>query len=180
MARDVTVTIAGTRELGKLLESIPKKEAADAIRKGTRAGQKVIARVAARRAPRKTGVMARAIKVRAFKRRRHRFGHVTVLGEVTLKKKGKKSTKKEKTTSKTKKGGEVPFYSTFQEFGWHRGKTFIEGSHFMENAVKDKGRTAGIIAAAIIRSELGINLRTSSLVKKALGVRRSRTTGRFI
>jgi len=44
----------------------------------------------------------------------------------------------------------------------------------MERAARDKGRTAGVIAAAIIRSELGINLQTSTLVKKALNTRRKR------
>ncbi len=84
MARDVTVTIAGTRELAAVLKSIPEKEAAKAIRKGTRAGVKVIARLAARRAPRKTGALARSIKVRAMKRRRHRFGSVVVAGNKTF------------------------------------------------------------------------------------------------
>ena len=170
MARDVTVTIAGTRELAKLLKSLPENEVKKAIRKGTRAGSKVIARVAARRAPRKTGALARSIKVRAMKRRRNRVGTVVVAGNKTF-------------TGDT-------FYGGFQEFGWHIGKRrtsngtgsrrFREGEHFFERAARDKGRTAGIIAAAIIRSELGINLRTSTLVAKALGVRRSRTTGRFI
>lgn len=164
MARDVTVTINGTKELAAVLRSIPEKEAAGAIRKGTRAGQKLIARVAVRRAPRRTGAMARAIKVRAMKRRRHRFGNVVVIGEKTF-------------------VGDA-FYGGFQEFGWHIGKRrtstgasgrrFVEGEHFMERAARDKGRTAGLVAATIIRSELGINLRKSSLVKKALSVRRSR------
>ena len=164
MARDVTVTIAGTRELAAVLKSIPEKEAAKAIRKGTRAGQKAIARVAKRRAPKRTGAMARAVKVRAMKRRRHRFGHVVVVGDKTF-------------TGDT-------FYGGFQEFGWHVGKRrtsngtgqrrFIEGEHFMERAARDKGKTAGIIATAIIRSELGINLRTSTLVAKALKTRLKR------
>lgn len=164
MARDVTVTVLGVRELAAVLKSIPEKEARGAIRKGTRAGIKVIARVAARRAPRRTGALARSLKVRAMKRRRNRTGTVVVAG------------------NKTFTGDE--FYGGFHEFGWHIGKRrtntgtgqrrFREGTHYMENAARDKGRTAGVIAAAIIRSELGINLQTSTLVKKALNTRRKR------
>jgi len=155
------IEIQGTRELAAVLRSIPENEARRAIRRGTRAGQKIIARAAARLAPKRTGALALSIRVRAMKRRRSRVGTVVVTGKSLFE-------------------GET-YYGGFQEFGWKTGRRrvasrttsrrTIQGKHFMEGAARSKGKTAGFVAATVIRSELGIELRQSQLVKKAIGAR---------
>ncbi len=160
------VTISGTEELTALLKAFPTKIANKAVRKGTRAGVKVIARTAKRFAPRRTGLLARSMKVRAMKRRRGRIGAVILTGKAGAFK------------------GDT-FYGAFQEFGWvaggrkrsTRSKGSIrilfglrqqEGLHFMERAAKAKARTAGRVASAVIKAELGIGIRNSAEVKRAL------------
>jgi len=164
----ISMTIVGTEALAAVLKNIPEKEAKPAIRAGTRAGQKIIARATKRMAPRRTGRLVSAIKVKAMKRRRGRIGTVTVLGEGFLK-------------------GDT-FYGAFQEFGWYAGKRkggrksrqsshetlghrYIEGKHFMERAALGKARSAGTVATAVIRSELRINLNTSPFVQRAKRMR---------
>ncbi len=168
------VTISGTEELTALLKAFPTKIANKAVRKGTRAGVKVIARTAKRFAPRRTGRLVRSIKVRAMKRRRGRIGAVVITGEGTFK-------------------GDT-FYGGFLEFGWFAGKRKggrksrqsshitlghrkVEGVHYMERAAKAKARTAGRVASAVIKAELDIGIRNSAEVKRALRprIRRRRT-----
>ena len=71
------VSIEGFAELQKRLNELPKKLRNGAIRKGTRAGAKILQAKLKEATPVRTGRAAKAIKVRALKRSR-RFVGTTV------------------------------------------------------------------------------------------------------
>ncbi len=166
--RGISITILGTKALAELLLKLPDSIARPAVKKGTRAGQKIIARATKRLAPRRTGRLVSSIKVKAMKRRRGRVGAVVVTGKGFFQ-------------------GDT-FYGAFLEFGWFAGKRRggrksrqsshielghrkVEGKHFMERAARGKARSAGVVATAVIRKELGINLQSSPFVAKAKRMR---------
>ena len=62
--------ISGIDELLSKLQALKKVKAKAAIRKGTRAGSKILQTVAKRLSPSKTGALARAVKVRSIARSR--------------------------------------------------------------------------------------------------------------
>src|SRR5581483_10818933 len=66
--------IKGFKELLTKLDQFPKKTLANAIRKGSRLGAKVVLSAAKALAPVKTGTLKRGLKVRAMKRSRKRIG----------------------------------------------------------------------------------------------------------
>lgn len=94
--------IDGLKEaIDKFRNTLPKKTVAASLRKGIRAGQKIITATAKGMAPRKTGALSAAIKTRAIKRSRNYVGLKTTVGESWFQ-------------------GEQ-FYGAFQEFGWKSG-----------------------------------------------------------
>lgn len=145
MADGVVIKLVGDRKLIRKLERLEKKDARRAIRRGSRAGIKIVTAAVKAAAPvGATGQLRKAIRTRAAKRSRRFIGAVTRLGEGYFK-------------------GET-FYGSFQEFGWHSGKRrgkgkpdnrkWIEGKHFMEEAAKRVGKTAGDVAIRQMRFEI--------------------------
>lgn len=169
MSDGITFTIVGDDRLLRKLDRIAKKDARAAIRKGTRAGAKIVTARTKALAPvsgsrqtgkktKKGGTLRRAIRTRSAKRSRVFIGSVTRLGAGFFK-------------------GET-FYGAFQEFGWTPGKRRIggvllagarrrtglrdnpnrgkpiEGKHFMERAAKQVGRKAMRVATDIIAREI--------------------------
>lgn len=144
-----TIELVGDRELIRKLRHLETVVARKAIRKGLRAGAKIITAEARRQAPvGESRKLRRAIKTRAAKRSRRYIGVVTQLGAGDFM-------------------GET-FYGAFQEFGWHigkrrggkktrrqaRGRRFRKGVHFIERAAMTHGGKAGFIATATIKREI--------------------------
>lgn len=149
----ISIELIGARELDRILRRIAAKDAKAALRKGSRAGAKIITAKAKTLAPvrkeGKGGTLRRAIRTRSAKRSRRYVGAVSTIGKGFFK-------------SET-------FYGAFIEFGRHLGKRrggkrtrgqtgggrrFIEGIHFMERAAKEAGPRAGRIAVATTKREL--------------------------
>lgn len=127
--------------LDKMLKSVPRKDAKKAIRKGTRAGAKIITAKAKGFAPVDSGATKRAVKTRAIKRSRVFTGTTTTVGAGFFK-------------GKT-------FYAAFVELGYRRGKrqlgdrrTKVEGKHWMRKAVRTVGRKALLLAIDITGKEI--------------------------
>ena len=108
---NVTITLRGVEKAKKQLAAFPEKVAKKALRKGVRAGAKVVARAMKAGVPRVTGRTRQAIKVRAGKRTRK---PVVVARAVV--------------GAGWFKG--PTFYAAFVEFGTKR----IEARHHMERA----------------------------------------------
>ena len=123
----MSVTIVGEKELMRVLKNIPKKSAAKGIRKGTRAGAKIIQGRAKSLAPRASGSIRRHIKVRAMKRSRKRIGAMIAL----------------KVTDGARHGAFVAL-----------GTKYMEGREFMRLAVDEKKSAAGREAIRIIKSTI--------------------------
>jgi len=136
MAKGLTITLKGDRELIRKLNRLSKSQIGRAIRPGLRAGQKIITAQARRNAPGDTGTLRRNIKTKSVKRRRNQIGIRTTVGEGWY-------------TGET-------FYGAFQEFGYSAGKrggenrTPIEGKHFLEEAAKSVGPIAAKVMIARI------------------------------
>lgn len=101
--------VEGAEQLQKKLDSLAKKDANAALRKGLRAGGKITAKVLKGNMPNKSGKAKRKVKVRAGKRSRKKGPSVTV-GVAA----------KDFT-------GEA-FYIGFVNFGWKTGKRGNENS----------------------------------------------------
>lgn len=95
----VHVSLAGDVETVNLLKELPQKLVKGALRKALRAGANVVLRGAKFRAPRKSGLLVKSMKVRAFKRTRKNVVGFTV-----------------GTSAGDYKGSD--FYGAFQEYGW--------------------------------------------------------------
>lgn len=127
-----TVKVTGDKETIAKLDALDKKLRRKVVTKALRAGAKVIQQRAKANAPRRSGLMASKIKVRASKyigNRRKKRGEIAINAQI-----GKGDFK-----------GDT-FYGAFQEFGWKSGKRVtkgqtdnrkqIQGKHFMERAGK--------------------------------------------
>lgn len=102
----VTVTkIAGGAELDRRLRAVDRKLAGKIVRKALREGAKPVAKEARSLAPRKTGQMAGAIKVRAGRSRKGVVSVVVQLGRRFFK-------------------GDS-FYGAFVEFGYRKVRSFL-------------------------------------------------------
>lgn len=109
------------------LNALDKKVRLKVVSKALRAGAKVIQQRAKANAPVRTGILKRAITVRASKyigKRKKQRGEVAINAQIGA------GNFKGKT-----------FYGAFQEFGWKsgwrgqkRGRKQIEGKHFMQRA----------------------------------------------
>lgn len=149
-----SIEIKGLDKLTAQLAELPKKTQGQIARPALRAGAKLIQQAAVADAPRKTGLLAKSIKVRAAKRSRKRTGPAVLV-----------------TT-----GQGDSYYAFFEEYGWHVGKRsatlrraykinkrkafagdkrrMIEGKHFMQRAfdsTKDQ-------AAAVIERQLAAGI----------------------
>ena len=128
------VVLTGDKALNRMLRSLSGKDGKKAIRKATRPALKVVQAEAKALAPRATGALARAIRVRALPRSRRRVGaRVTIgAGEFT---------------------GET-FYGGFQEWGWKAGGRQIAGKRFLRNAADNKRREAMAIYRRRLKFEI--------------------------
>ncbi len=117
---DIEFQLTGAKELDALLKSVPKKEAMKGIRKGTRAGAKLMLAKARALAPVRTGLMRQKLTVRAAKRKRPKALGAKVQG-------GKRAAMKIPENSKW-------YYPAIVEFGRKDGK--LQGSHFMLRAAE--------------------------------------------
>lgn len=97
MANSITVSITGDKFYDQLFRELPNRVERQAIRKACRAGAKLICEEARTRAPVKSGVLKRNIKVRAGRRKRAYISMEVITKDGFFK-------------------GEA-FYGAFQEFG---------------------------------------------------------------
>ena len=144
---DVQIKIENADRIIAALEKVTKKVQRKVISAGCRAGAKLIQQDAKTRAPKKSGLLRKAIRVRVSKRvgtgngtgtRKKKRGEVSINAQI-----GKGDFR-----------GET-FYGAFQEYGWKSGKRVskgtednrrqIAGKHFMENAYKAQ-RSAALSA----------------------------------
>lgn len=80
MSRWLDLSVLGIPELDKRLDELEKKAAMKAVRPALRDGMKAILPFVLALVPRRTGALARTIKVRAAKRKKGRVGAVIVTG----------------------------------------------------------------------------------------------------
>lgn len=140
-------------ELKALEPKVKNKICRQALRKAA----KPVATVAKQLAPKKTGQLRKAIKVRAMKRSRRGVGIEVLTGKDFF------------------QGDQ--FYGAFQEFGWHAGprkaskkrgykrigdkRRWIEGKHFLEGAYDRQGQASKEIALRLIAQGIN-NLKAAS------------------
>ncbi|AGA28721.1 HK97-gp10 family putative phage morphogenesis protein [Singulisphaera acidiphila] len=111
--------VSGIKEIQRAFRELPDKLAKKVIRQALRKGLVPIRDTAKTDAPRKTGLMAAAIKIRAATKRKRGVISLDVrIGDHNFK--------------------GATFYGGFQEFGTKN----MEGQHFMENAFRAKAPEA--------------------------------------
>lgn len=159
MANNVAlnVRIEGAREIEKALTEVTKGQGRAAIRKGCRAGAKIVQAAAKQTVPKKTGLLRKSIKVRAIKRTRTKIGvNVTTGKTASL------------FTGKT-------YYGAFQEWGWKVGKRpgkgsadnrrKIPGKFFLKKAATSSAGEVGRVASETIKSEIEKSMAKNVLKK---------------
>lgn len=142
MSIEVKIEIKGAKELAARLDKLDKKVRNKVVSRALRAGAKVVQSRAKQLAPRQTGALAKAIKVRTSK---FFMGRKKKRGEVAI----------DVTVGKANFQGDT-FYGGFQEFGWKAGaqQRQIPGKHFMERAANAVAPQA--MAAIIAELAAGI------------------------
>lgn len=156
---ETTIKIEGAKEIAAALEKVSKKVARKVISAGCRAGAKLIQTDAKNRAPHKSGLLKKAIKVKVSKyvgTRKKKRGEVAINAQI-----GKGDFK-----------GET-FYGAFQEYGWKSGRRTtkgqtdnrrqIEGKHFMERAYKAQRSAALSTMINTIRTGLEAAVRENAV-----------------
>ncbi len=133
----VRLRLVRDKALIKKLLALPKKVAVPAIRKGTRAGAKVILPTARNNAPRLSGKLRKSIKVRAIKRSRQFIG-----ARVTTSASGNLFT------------GET-YYGGFHEYGTAK----LTAKEFLQRAVDTKETAAIEATTRTIASEITMRAR---------------------
>lgn len=132
-----SAAIQGAAELEAKLKALPRKVSGKITRQALRSGAKVVQKQAQADAPRKTGLLARSIKVRAAKRSRGRIGILVQTATGFFKGKS--------------------FYSGFIEFGRKTGsrksavRREVPADPFMARALEKKKAEAVQVVAAEIR-----------------------------
>jgi len=124
----MTEAVQGTKDLIKKLQTLKNTHARAAIRKGTRAGAKIVQAKAQDLAPLKTGLLKKEIKVRSLRRSRRWIG----------------------TMIRNAFRGTQAFYGAFLEYG----TKFIKARQFMKQAADQEGSRALDKAMAVIKSEV--------------------------
>ncbi len=126
-------TVKGSEELIGKLRKLRTTEAKAAIRKGTRAGAKIVQAEAKSNAPVKSGALKQAVKVRSWPRSRRWTGTMI-------------------NTSVTR--GAV-FYQSFIELG----TKYIKARHFIRNAYERTKDQALNLTMAEMKSEIEQRMR---------------------
>jgi len=124
------VTLIGEKELLKKLKRIPAKDAKKAIRKGTRAGAKMLVPEVKANTPKRTGLLKKSVKVRSLKKSRVRTGVAVQMGKGAF-------------VGKT-------FYGGFAEYGTTRQ----DAQEFIKKSVRSKGQQATDHARDVINREI--------------------------
>ena len=117
--------LKGVEDTIAALQGIKKTKAKAAIRKGTRAGSKVIQSAAKSLAPRRTGLLQQSLKVRSLPRSRTWTGVVVVLADPV-------------------------FYGGFSELGTKRQPAL----HWMQKAAQQVREQALSTALDVIQGEI--------------------------
>lgn len=134
------IRITGDRALIAKFHRLARVDAKRVLRKATREASKVILPMARKLAPKRTGALRKAIRVRATKRSRVYIGARVVVG-------------KEWFTGEQ-------FYGGFQEWGWRTGKRGaskrrpVPGKHFLQQAYDQGGPAACYRAERVFRHEI--------------------------
>lgn len=145
MAAQVLV-VTGTEELNAKLAKLAGKDAKAAIRKASRVALKPVAEAAKSNAPRKTGTLARSVKVKAITRSRSRVGsRVTTSGDGNA------------------FSGET-YYGGFQEYGWKAGRRTRDADLGITRAVR---RNAAQKAEATRRNNARRSIAGTQFMKRA-------------
>jgi HK97 gp10 family phage protein len=152
----VAVNISGDKALLRRLKSLVPRARKQALTRSARVAMKPLLANAKSQAPSKSGVLRKAIKLRAMKRNRR--GIVGIFVDM----------------SEKRFQGDT-YYGAFQEFGWHAGKRdkslrvrgkwsgvgsaadkrkAIAGKHFMEQAF-DTGRSG---AEQVFKRQLWVEM----------------------
>jgi HK97 gp10 family phage protein len=133
----ITIDLKGPDAIKRAFAELPPRLARKVIRRGLRAGAKIVRADAQAHAPVDTGLTRKAIKVRSGRGRKK--GLITmgvVIGQGDYR-------------------GET-FYGAFQEFGWKAGergsehRRQVEGKHFMGHALAEKEGPAKAAIAEVI------------------------------
>lgn len=122
----VTFRINGVSEIQRAFRELPDKLAKKVVRQALRKGLAPIRDEAKTLAPRKSGRLASAIKIRAGRRKRGVIGLVVRVGD--------------------KDFGGRPFYGAFREFGDKRQS----GTHFLERAFNARKQMAAQIISSLV------------------------------
>ena len=128
MGKAKAFQITGVEELDAKLAGMDNTLKKKALRKGSRAGAKIVQQDAIKLVPHDTGELERSLKVRAMKRtrskrNRDRVGHSVITGN-------------EAAGASNFLRGDY-HYGLYQEFGWihYKDKQFKEGSPFLRPAL---------------------------------------------
>jgi HK97 gp10 family phage protein len=116
-----TISLEGDKELVNTLRSLTKSEFKSAVQTGAKKAMAPIQKTARAIAPKKTGKLRRAVRVRVLKRSRVRVGARVTVGAHDSMFKGR------------------TFYAAFQEYGWRAGK---RATNATIGVAKGKRRTA--------------------------------------
>lgn len=127
---EVKVDVKGLKELRAKLAKLKKTTANKCIRKGTRAGCKIVQQQAKADASKKSGALRKAIKVRALPHSRKWVG--------------------------TKVSLQIP-YGSFVELGAR--KRNIKGRHFLKDAAEQAGERAVKTAMSITAQQIEDEMR---------------------
>jgi HK97 gp10 family phage protein len=117
----MTFTLEGDKELSEMLRKLTKAEFKSAVQTGAKKAMSPVQKTARSLAPKRTGKLKRAIRVRVLKRSRVRVGARVTVGHHDNMFKGR------------------TFYAAFQEYGWKAGK---RASNQDLGVAKRKRRTA--------------------------------------
>lgn len=115
----ISLSVRGEKKIMRQLKKLPVKIRRKVLRKASREAMKPVLKAARNNAPKQSGALKKAIKLRALKRNRRGLVGVKV------------------AVGKDWFQGDQ-FYGAFQEFGY-KG---IEGKHFVENAYDTHGEGA--------------------------------------
>lgn len=135
MARAATIVLTGDAGVNAMLRTLAGPQAKKVIRTAARKALKPVAAAARTLAPRDTGALAKAVKIRALKRSRSRTGARVTIGAGEF-------------IGKT-------FYGGFQEWGWTtKSGRKVAGLRFLREAADTQKSNALMIYRNEIRQEI--------------------------
>ncbi len=128
MARGNSIRVRGFEEIFRTMRELDKKAQNQITRRVLRESQKVFQSEVKARAPRRSGDLAKSIKVRATKRKRGKVGMQVVMGNghLSLAQAQKRFDRVHRTKNVKKRAAAVrafnkAYYGAFINFGWRTG-----------------------------------------------------------